>query len=227
MNARTLAGLICACVAISLLAGCGQADVEQAAAPGPSAGASQAATSWVPDRATPKARRLAEAAATQVGRTTVYDAAYVVIDYPGGDVPIQRGVCTDVVIRAMRELGVDLQVAVHEDMSRAFAAYPRKWGLKRPDPSIDHRRVPNLMTFFERKGKALPVTTDPADYRPGDFVTWELPGLRLTHIGIVSTQRSPDGRRFMIVHNIGRGTQVEDVLFDPWVGQITGHYRWF
>lgn len=227
VDARALAGVICACVAASLLAGCAQADAGRAGASGPAAGGSQTVTSGVPDLATPRARRLAEAAATQVGRTTVYDPSYVVIDYPGGDVPADRGVCTDVVVRAMRGLGVDLQVSVHEDMSHAFAAYPRRWGLKRPDPNIDHRRVPNLMTFFAREGKALTVTADAADYRPGDFVTWELPGGRLPHIGIVSTQRSPDGRRFMIVHNIGAGTQIEDVLFDLRMGRITGHYRWF
>lgn len=227
MSGRALAGLVWACAVASLLAACGQADAGRAGSPEPAGGASQVATTGIPDRATPNARRLAEAAQNQVGRTTIYDPAYVVIGYPGGDVPIERGVCTDVVVRAMRELGVDLQVTVHEDMSRAFTAYPRKWGLKRPDPNIDHRRVPNLMTFFGRKDKALPITTDPADYRPGDLVTWELPGGHLPHIGIVSTQLSPDGRRFRIVHNIGSGTKVQDVLFDPGMGRITGHYRWF
>jgi hypothetical protein len=216
-----------ACAIALVLAGSGQGGVRRAAAPEPSAGTSRTVTPGIADRATPRARLLAEAAASQVGRTTSYDAAYVVLAYPGGDVPIERGVCTDVVVRAMREMDVDLQVAVHRDMSRAFGAYPRKWGLKRPDSNIDHRRVPNLMTYFKRGGKSVPITTDPEDYRPGDFVTWELAGGRLPHIGVVSTQRSHDGERFMIVHNIGRGTQVEDVLFVPWIGRITGHYRWF
>lgn len=174
------------------------------------------------DRSTPEARRLAEAAMAQVGVTVAYDAAYVPLAYPNGDVPVETGVCTDVVVRAFRTMGVDLQVAVHEDMRSAFSAYPDRWGLRAPDKNIDHRRVPNLQTYFERQGFALPVTDDPADYQPGDVVTWTIRGR--PHTGIVSTQPAPGGGRWCIVHNIGRGTRVEDRLFDF---EINGHYRYY
>lgn len=176
----------------------------------------------VEDRATPRARQVAEAAMAQVGETVRYDPAYVEIPYPGGDVPRDRGVCTDVVVRAFREVGVDLQVAVHEDMRSDFSAYPRRWGLTHPDPNIDHRRVPNLQTFFTRKGKSLRVTDRGSDYQPGDVVTWKVNGR--PHTGVVSTRRAPDGTRFCIAHNIGSGTRVEDALFRF---RITGHYRYF
>lgn len=151
-----------------------------------------------------------------------YDPAYRTIPYPGGDVPDDVGVCTDLVIRSYRAVGIDLQKQVHEDMVNAFDAYPRIWGLMRPDPNIDHRRVPNLQTFFRRKGAELSVSQDPDDYRPGDLVTWMLPG-NLPHIGMVTDRRSSDGTRPMIVHNIGRGPKVEDRLF---AFPITGHYRY-
>jgi uncharacterized protein YijF (DUF1287 family) len=162
--------------------------------------------------------RLERAARKQVGVTTIYDPSYRQLAYPGGDVPIDRGVCSDVVIRAFRAIGVDLQVEVHQDMRRNFSRYPRRWGLRRPDRNIDHRRVLNLMTFFVRRGKSVPLT---ASYEPGDVVTWNLPG-GLPHIGIVSEARAPGGRR-LVVHNIGRGAQLEDIL-DAY--QKTGHYRW-
>ncbi len=171
-------------------------------------------------RATAEALSLASAAESQVGKTLHYDPAYVKLDYPGGDVPLERGVCTDVVVRAMREVGIDLQAAVHEDMSADFGEYPRNWGLTRPDPNIDHRRVPNLRTYFQRTGKALSVSDRPEDYWPGDIVTWDVAGR--PHIGIVSTIPAPDGRRYCITHNIGSGTRVEDRLFEF---EITGHYR--
>lgn len=136
--------------------------------------------------------------------------------------PDSIGVCTDVVIRSYRAPGIDLQQRVHEDMKRAFAAYPKHWGLAAPDPNIDHRRVPNLQRFLERQGAALPVTRDPAGYRPGDLVTWMLPG-HLPHIGIVVDRRSDDGARPLLVHNIGAGPRLEDVLFE-W--EVTGRYRW-
>ena len=160
------------------------------------------------------------AAKSQVGVTTSYDGSYRRIAYPNGDVPLHTGVCTDVVIRAFRKVGVDLQVLVHEDMKRNFSAYPKRWGLRRPDTNIDHRRVPNLGTFFTRRGLALPVTARAADYQPGDIVTWDLSS-RVPHIGIVSNVRS--GQRPLVVHNIGAGARQEDVLF-AW--KITGHYRW-
>ncbi|EFG6101033.1 DUF1287 domain-containing protein [Escherichia coli] len=162
------------------------------------------------------------AAQRQVGETLVYDPAYVAISYPGGDVPRDRGVCTDVIVRAYRDaFGMDLQKMVHEDMRADFCAYPKTWGLKRPDPNIDHRRVPNLETFFARRKVALPVTRNPADYRPGDIVTQRLPAGQ-PHIGIVSDRMSRDGARPLLVHNIGAGARVEDVLM---AFNIVGHYR--
>lgn len=166
---------------------------------------------------------LARAARAQVGVTVAYDPAYTRIAYPGGDVPIARGVCTDVVVRAFRAVGIDLQVQLHEDMRAHFAAYPRRWGLRAPDANIDHRRVPNLQRWFERQHRSLPPTRRAADYRPGDVVSWKLPN-GLDHIGVVSALRSAHGDRPMVVHNIGRGAREEDVLF-AWT--LTGHYRWF
>lgn len=173
--------------------------------------------------ASPFLDRLAEASVERTQHQVRYDPTYFVIPYPGGDVPAEVGVCTDEVIRAYRSLGVDLQKEVHEDMARHFNLYPRKWGLNRPDTNIDHRRVPNLMTFFARKGESLPVTRQARDYNPGDIVTWDLGG-GMTHIGIITNVASPSEReRLMIVHNIGAGPQMEDVLFN-W--KITGHYRY-
>ena len=169
-------------------------------------------------------RKVLDAAHAQVGVTVNYDPAYVDMKYPGGDVPADRGVCTDVVIRAFRAAGVDLQQLVHDDMKAHFAAYPHQWGLSRTDTNIDHRRVPNLMTFFARRGKSLPVTTSTADYQPGDVVTWMLPG-NLPHIGLVVNETAPgDPARHLVVHNIGAGAQMEDVLFGF---KQTGHYRPF
>lgn len=163
------------------------------------------------------------AAIQQVGRTLSYDPAYRQLRYPGGDVPIEVGVCTDVVIRSFRKVGLDLQVLVHEDMKRNFSSYPRNWGLRRPDTNIDHRRVPNLATFFRRSGKSLPVTRRGADYQPGDIVTWRLAS-GVPHIGLVSNRRAPGTDRYLVVHNIGAGAQIEDVLF---AYEVTGRYRWF
>jgi uncharacterized protein YijF (DUF1287 family) len=163
------------------------------------------------------------AARQQIGVTRHYDPAYRRIGYPGGDVPTDRGVCTDVVIRALRRAhGVDLQRAVHLDMRGNFAAYPSKrvWGLARPDPNIDHRRVPNLMVYFERRGYALGVSHEAINYLAGDIVTWDL-GAGLTHIGIVSDRGSGSGRP-LVIHNIGRGAREEDILF---AYRVTGHYR--
>ncbi|MDO9107708.1 MAG: DUF1287 domain-containing protein [Coriobacteriia bacterium] len=164
--------------------------------------------------------RLAQAAENQVGKTVRYDASYVQIDYPGGDVPIDRGVCTDVVVRAFRALNIDLQVDVHEDMTEHFSEYPQNWGLSGPNTNIDHRRVPNLQTYFRRAGKSLEVTARPQDYWPGDVVTWSVDGR--PHTGIVSRRLVPDGQYYCVVHNIGAGAQIEDALFSF---EITGHYR--
>jgi uncharacterized protein len=174
-------------------------------------------------RAETDVERMLGAAIGQVGVTKSYDPAYVAIGYPGGDVPIDRGVCSDVVIRALRAVDIDLQAEVHRDMRAHFSAYPSLWGLKRTDSNIDHRRVPNLETLFARKEKSVPVTLDPVDYVPGDFVSWRLDG-GLPHIGIVAAQRSADKQRPLVIHNIGAGVRLEDVLF-AW--KISGHYRWF
>ncbi|WP_246682946.1 DUF1287 domain-containing protein [Mesorhizobium sp. B2-8-3] len=167
--------------------------------------------------------RLVDAARRQIGVTTLYDPTYTRIPYPGGDVAQDRGVCTDVVIRAYRHaFRLDLQKLVHEDMLADFSAYPKAWGLKSTDPNIDHRRVPNLAVFFERRGASLAVSDDPADYQPGDLVTQMLPG-NLTHIAIVSSNRSAEApERPLVIHNIGRGAREEDTLF---VFRRTGHFR--
>ena len=170
-----------------------------------------------------KSERLVQSAIEQVGVTTLYDPAYVPLAYPLGDVPLERGVCTDVVIRALRKLGMDLQQKVHEDMRKHFSQYPRNWGLKKPDRNIDHRRVPNLMCWFKRHEYALLITDRPADYRAGDIVAWALPDNR-PHIGIVTHLPVPETDRLLCVHNIGGGAQLEDVLF---VFRIIGHYRLF
>ena len=166
--------------------------------------------------------RLSDAAMERTKHVVKYDPAYVVIDYPNGDVPPDKGVCTDVVIRSYRVLGIDLQKLVHEDMRANFGKYPKKWGLTAPDKNIDHRRVPNLTTFFTRKGKKLSVTKNPGDYKTGDLVTWKITG-GLDHIGVVVDKRSLGGKRPMIVHNIGAGPKCEDMLFRY---EITGHYRY-
>lgn len=166
--------------------------------------------------------QLSNAAINLTKDKVVYDPTYFVLKYPNGDVPEGKGVCTDVVIRAYRALGIDLQKEVHEDMVKNFSKYPKKWGLKRPDKNIDHRRVPNLQVFFAKFGKMKPITNDSKDYVPGDIVTWDLPK-NLTHIGIVVNQKSADGKRYLISHNIGAGQVLQDCLFS-W--KITGHYQY-
>ncbi|HRN36187.1 MAG TPA: DUF1287 domain-containing protein [Flavobacteriales bacterium] len=166
--------------------------------------------------------RLADSTLTLTKQNVRYDPAYFRLDYPNGDVPADRGVCTDVVIRAYRKLGIDLQQEVHEDMRARFAEYPKQWGLTKPDRNIDHRRVPNLMAFFSKYGTVEPNSTEARDYAPGDIVCWNLGG-GVTHIGIVSGKRSLDGKRNLIVHNIGAGQVLEDCLFDF---KIIGHYRY-
>ncbi|MBC8036753.1 MAG: DUF1287 domain-containing protein [Rhizobiales bacterium] len=170
----------------------------------------------------PWGAKLIAAAENQIGKTLWYDGAYVPLSYPGGDVPIERGVCTDVVIRAFRDgLGIDLQELVHEDMRRAFASYPRIWGLEKPDSNIDHRRVPNLQVFFSRRKASLPVSSDASLYLPGDVVTMTVAGGR-PHIALVTHRASNDGLRPLCVHNIGAGARLEDILF---AFDLTGHYR--
>lgn len=177
----------------------------------------------LPSNARPELKKFIDAAVAQAGVTTGYDPSYVRLDYPGGDVPKETGVCSDVIIRAFRGVGLDLQKEVHEDMTRAWNEYPKRWGLTRPDSNIDHRRVPNLMTYLTRKQKVVPITNNPDDYLPGDLVTWDLGG-GIDHIGIVTDMMSEPNSTCLIVHNIGAGARVQDVLFN-W--RITGHYRYF
>ena len=175
------------------------------------------------------AELLVDAAMERTTHRVTYDGAYMQIGYPNGDVPNNIGVCTDVVIRSYRALGIDLQELVHEDMKVAFSEYPNleMWGLKAPDTNIDHRRVLNLRVFFERHGESLPVTDDPNNYQPGDLVTWDLAddgdGTKKPHIGIVANERSLNGVRHKVIHNIGWGPDMNDMLFKF---QITGHYRY-
>jgi uncharacterized protein YijF (DUF1287 family) len=165
--------------------------------------------------------RLSDAAILITNDKVTYDPTYYQIKYPNGDIPKDRGVCTDVVIRSYRKLGIDLQKEVHEDMAANFDRYPRSWGLKTTDTNIDHRRVPNLQVFFTRKGEVKTISSDAADYKPGDIVTWMLAGNR-PHIGLVVDKKGSNGR-YKMVHNVGAGQVVQDCLFDY---KITGHYRY-
>ena len=166
--------------------------------------------------------RLADSALSLTKQHVQYDPSYFTINYPNGDVPANKGVCTDVIIRAYRKFGIDLQKEVHEDMVAHFDQYPKTWGLSHPDKNIDHRRVPNLMTFFSRNGQVKPITQNPNDYLPGDLVCWDLGG-GINHIGIVVNRQSDGGQRFLIVHNIGGGQVLADCLFSF---TIIGHYRY-
>ena len=168
-------------------------------------------------------KKLIQAAIERTKHFVRYDGSYRKISYPNGDVPDNVGVCTDLVIRSYRKLGIDLQKDTHEDMKANFDMYPKLWGLSKPDPNIDHRRVPNLQTLFKRKGILLPLTKNPNDYVAGDIVSWMLPD-NLPHIGIVIDSRSGDSSKPLIVHNIGTGPVIEDILFEF---QITGHYRYY
>lgn len=168
--------------------------------------------------------KLSAAAISIINPNVVYTPDYVSIRYPNGDVPAKTGVCTDVVIRAYRKLGIDLQQEVHEDMVKNFSLYPnlKKWGMRTTDTNIDHRRVPNLEVFFARKGQKLAITEKETDYKTGEIVTWMING-KLPHIGIVTNKKSPDGKRRLIVHNVGAGQVLEDCLFQ-W--KIVGHFKY-
>jgi len=198
---------------LALASGC-----QRGSPPAPTAADSAAHGPTQPQAASPP---LVAAARAQIGVTTRYDPAYQVLAYPGGDVPLDRGVCTDVVVRALRSQGLDLQARVYEDMRSDFSAYPAIWGLSRPDRNIDHRRVPNLMRWFERQGWQQPVTALATDYAAGDIVAWKLNGNGLLHVGIVSDRRLADGTP-LVLHNIARGTREENLLFQH---AIIGHYR--
>lgn len=164
---------------------------------------------------------LADSTLTLIEQKVTYDPSYFSIDYPNGDIPANKGVCTDVVIRVYRKVGIDLQKNVHEDMKANFEKYPKIWGLTNPDKNIDHRRVPNLMVYFSRFGTVLPKGKNADDYKPGEIVCWNLGG-GITHIGLVVNKKSTDKKRYLIVHNIGSGQVVEDCLFKF---DIIGHYR--
>ena len=166
--------------------------------------------------------QLADSAIVLTKQKVQYDPSYFQINYPNGDVPANKGVCTDVIIRVYRKFGVDLQKEVHEDMKANFDKYPKNWGLSKPDKNIDHRRVPNLMTFFSRHGTVKKISQDPDDYKPGDIVCWNLGG-GLTHIGIVVKKKSTTGQRPLIVHNVGGGQVLADCLFNY---KIIGHYQY-
>jgi uncharacterized protein len=170
----------------------------------------------------PKIQKIIDNAIEQTKVTRSYDPAYIKLAYPGGDVPMSTGVCTDVVIRAFRSIDIDFQKTVHEDMKKNFALYPRNWGLNAPDTNIDHRRVPNLMVWLKRQGKSVPLSNSGKDFLPGDIVTWDLGGGQ-QHIGLVSNIPAT-GDRLAIVHNVGSGTKAEDVLL-RW--KMIGHYRYF
>ena len=181
----------------------------------------QAAIQVKPD-ATPL-EKVNAATIEQTTYTHSYDPAYIKLDYPNGDVPKETGVCADVIVRAFRSTGIDLQKELHEDMKSSFKKYPQRWGARRPDKNIDHRRVMNLMTWFDRQKKSQPMTKDAKDYLPGDVVAWQLDN-GLLHIGMVSKVKVEGAERYVVVHNIGIGARLEDVLF-AW--KIIGHYRYF
>src|SRR5437667_5268110 len=181
-------------------------------------------TTSLPANSSPNLKVVIDGVIDQVGKTTSYDPSYQKIDYPNGDVPIETGVCSDVIVRAFRKASIDLQKDVHEDMKSNFSAYPTRWGLSGPDSNIDHRRVPNLQTYLARKGKSLTTITASENFLPGDIVTWDLGG-GADHIGIVVNVWYKPTQRYLVVHNIGCcGTHMDDSLF-AW--KITGHYRYF
>jgi uncharacterized protein len=182
----------------------------------------QTETRALPTNSSPNLKLVIDGAIDQVGKTLGYDPSYQKIDYPNGDVPIETGVCTDVIIRAFRKASIDLQKDVHEDMKSNFSAYPTKWGSNSTDRNIDHRRVPNLQTFLTRKGKSLATTSGSENFLPGDIVTWDLGG-GVDHVGIVANVWDKPAQRYLVVHNLG-AARLEDVLFS-W--KVTGHYRYF
>lgn len=210
-----------ALLSAQLLVACGRAPATATSTQAPATTAISTAMAAPAGAISAASPPLVAAARAQIGVTRRYDPAYVRLSYPGGDVPEDRGVCTDVVIRAFRSQGMDLQRSIHEDMRGDFGSYPQDWGMRGPDRNIDHRRVPNQMRWFERQGWTVPISTDAGSYRAADIVAWKLQGSGLLHIGIVSDRRGADGVP-LILHNIGAGTQEEDLLFRH---SIIGHYR--
>lgn len=216
MTAAGLAPRMVLLLTLASASGC-----QPASAPTPTPTTDSSAATAPPAPASIPSPPLVAAARAQIGVTVRYDPAYQVLAYPGGDVAADRGVCTDVVVRALRTQGLDLQARVNEDMRADFSAYPAIWGLSRPDRNIDHRRVPNLMRWFERQGWQQPVSARANDFAAGDIVAWKLNGNGLLHVGIVSDRRLADGTP-LILHNIARGTREENLLFQH---TIIGHYR--
>ena len=212
----------CALLLTLVLGAASLSSCQPATTPAPGERARQAAAPRVAPLP-PDVRSVVDAARARTHVSESYDPRYFSIAYPGGDVPDDRGVCTDVVVRAYRRIGIDFQVLVHEDMRAHFDAYPRNWGLRAPDSNIDHRRVPNLQAFLQRHGASRPVSTSTTDYAAGDLVTWRLPG-NLPHIGIVSDRKAWWSDRPLVLHNIGRGTSEDDILMSY---PITGHYRFY
>ena len=196
-------------------------DAAASAKKAPAQGSSVETLTRRPISDTPQIKKVVDSAIEQTRQTFEYDPSYTKLEYPNGDVPLERGVCADVIVRAFRNAGVDLQKEVHEDMARHFAAYPAKWGARKPDSNIDHRRVPNLMTLFERRARSVPITRKPSDYNPGDVVAWELDN-HLLHIGLVTDVVAAGTPNYLVVHNIGAGAKIDDVLM-AW--KIIGHYR--
>lgn len=220
---RTAALVAVAVIALTLTAGCAFRDRDAAASSKETLaqGATVESLTRRPISDIPQIKKIVDSAIEQTRQTLEYDPSYAKLDYPNGDVPVERGVCADVIVRAFRNAGVDLQKDVHEDMSRHFSAYPAKWGARKPDSNIDHRRVPNLMTLFERKSKAVQITRKSTEYIPGDVVAWELDN-HLLHIGLVTDAVAGSTQNYLVVHNIGAGAKLEDVLMS-W--KIIGHYR--
>ena len=218
---RSVEGFLCRllvlCLMLTCVAGCQQRRASVTVIPPPTV------TKPLPANVSPQLKQFLDAAIEQSKVTTGYDPSWVKIAYPNGDVPAETGVCSDVIVRAFRKAGIDLQKEVHEDMTRARSDYPKKWGVSGTDTNIDHRRVLNLMTWFDRQGKSLPVTQNRADYLPGDVVAWDL-SQGLEHIGILTNISSEPDQHYLVVHNIGAGARIEDVLM-TW--KIVGHYRYF
>ena len=210
------------CIALAATA-CKPAQEEPPPAPKLSTASDVPASSPARQSLPAHVRTIIDTSRERISLNETYDPSYYTIPYPGGDVANDRGVCTDVVIRAYRHLGIDFQKLIHEDMRRDFSAYPRLWGNKSTDRNIDHRRVPNIETFLTRNGASLPISDRVADYRAGDLVTWRLTG-GLPHIGIVSDRKAPRSDRPLILHNIGAGTAEDDILFTY---PIVGHFRYF
>ena len=218
MNMRMSLVTILVLLSLGLTAGCTSEPIGSDSQPQLPSGATTTEIS------VPAIQKMIENAKSQTRTTRGYTQDYVAIGYPNGDLPPETGACTDVIIRSFRSAGVDLQKEVHEDMAANFLAYPKKWGLAATDTNIDHRRVPNLQTFFTRRGKSVPVSLVADNYKPGDVVSWDLDGKGMTHIGLVSNIRTGTTGRYLIIQNIGGGVNAEDRLFD-W--KVTGHYRYF